>query len=295
MNNTLIYVGGYGRSGSTLLDTYLSSSENVFGLGECVNFLEATFGAERCECGESLNDCGFWSSFFSRYSDEELRKHKNITTYSDAIFQKRIDKESYVSFWRELFLYTRCSSVNVIVDSSKTTRETFFRPINLRELGERVIFIYLYKDPSNLIGSIKKGSNKFLAGNGDGQYNTAFLLRSFLGWFVANLGAVYSVWRLGKGNSLVVNYRDFACHPETVNSGLSSLGVDLPAQNTLTGGHGISGNRSRSLGGGIEYREHDASGFSVMEKAVVVVMRCLLSVFLLIAKPKTSDVGGKYE
>ena len=52
MVNKIIYIAGYGRSGSTLLARILGSHENIFTVGELINFLNlVNIDDSICSCG----------------------------------------------------------------------------------------------------------------------------------------------------------------------------------------------------------------------------------------------------
>ena len=61
MAENLIYVGGSGRSGSTLLDLLLNNSSEVQSLGEVhrLNWYART-DKEPCTCGAPVFECPFW-------------------------------------------------------------------------------------------------------------------------------------------------------------------------------------------------------------------------------------------
>ena len=57
----VLFVGGLGRSGSTLLELLLAQSADVCAVGEVVHLWERALGAdERCGCGERFTACPFW-------------------------------------------------------------------------------------------------------------------------------------------------------------------------------------------------------------------------------------------
>jgi hypothetical protein len=59
--STVLYVGGLGRSGSTLLDRMLGRLEDVWSVGELVHLWERGLHQNnRCGCGERFADCAFW-------------------------------------------------------------------------------------------------------------------------------------------------------------------------------------------------------------------------------------------
>ena len=60
---TLVYLAGYGRSGSTLLGRIMSLQGTALDLGEVVmapRFLDRP--KHYCACGERLKDCRIWST-----------------------------------------------------------------------------------------------------------------------------------------------------------------------------------------------------------------------------------------
>lgn len=65
----LIYITGSGHSGSTLLDRLLGSHPDIAALGEVHRFSLGLHREEqpfRCDCGEVIGRCSFWSEVFSR-------------------------------------------------------------------------------------------------------------------------------------------------------------------------------------------------------------------------------------
>lgn len=57
----LLYVGGFGRSGSTLLERILGQVPGVAASGEIVHlWRRGVAGDERCGCGEPFGQCEFW-------------------------------------------------------------------------------------------------------------------------------------------------------------------------------------------------------------------------------------------
>src|SRR3982751_3117232 len=60
----IVYIAGYSRSGSTILDIVLGSQQNVFGTGELAYLFDDWLLTERkCTCGEAYNCCDFWRNF----------------------------------------------------------------------------------------------------------------------------------------------------------------------------------------------------------------------------------------
>jgi hypothetical protein len=150
-DSSLIYIAGYGRSGSTLLEIALKNlSKSVIPLGEASLFPERLIKPRLgCSCGSSYLDCQYWSSF----SQQILRSHY----YKDLIdiqscdhllsFAFRCRSAVYDQFWFKFFDFVLSShdipivSPPVFVDSSKTTYFTALRPLRMRSLFNRKIIL----------------------------------------------------------------------------------------------------------------------------------------------------------
>jgi len=59
---TIIYIMGYGYSGSTFLDTILGNFSDIESVGELNNFYRYTWHlGKQCACGKKVYECEFWS------------------------------------------------------------------------------------------------------------------------------------------------------------------------------------------------------------------------------------------
>ena len=59
----LVYIGGYGRSGSTLLEYLLTTSPEVVACGEVERHLRRFGRYKICTCGRRLKKCPVWGAF----------------------------------------------------------------------------------------------------------------------------------------------------------------------------------------------------------------------------------------
>lgn len=63
----ILYIAGYGRSGSTILDRTLGQAEGFVSLGEFGTIPDMGLRENRlCGCGEPFRDCPFWREAFDR-------------------------------------------------------------------------------------------------------------------------------------------------------------------------------------------------------------------------------------
>src|SRR4051794_15439538 len=59
----VLYIGGYGRSGSTLLVQLLGQIEGFHSVGEMWNIWQQCFTENQlCGCGKPFHECPFWSA-----------------------------------------------------------------------------------------------------------------------------------------------------------------------------------------------------------------------------------------
>ena len=112
----VLYVIGSGRSGSTLLGQLLGGHSEVFYAGEVYNYrnshLHARAGRERwCSCGESVEDCAFWTRIRARLAQEWDDPLLDLKDRDPAIFDAH-----NAALFRALLAET---GRRVIVDASK--------------------------------------------------------------------------------------------------------------------------------------------------------------------------------
>lgn len=292
MKNKILYIGGYGRSGSTILDAFLSRQLNATGVGECVNFWDEYSKDFPCECGKSYSNCEFWCNFFNQFSSAELTSAFSSTRKADSGFG--ID-QTYIEFWKSFLDYTfKISSSSVIIDSSKTTSKTAFRPSNLERIGYDVYFIFLYKKPEQLLVSLRKGSNKQLDNKKKDPPRFLFLTKSFLGWFYATIMSTY-LSRKYKKKSIIIRHDKFSENPTKILNEIAmkfSIRMKDSSNNHTNLFHGISGNRVRQR---IKYdqdiiittsKSEEIILLSVYEKIIYLSMRATLFVCGTLIKEK---------
>jgi hypothetical protein len=76
---TVLYIGGYGRSGSTVLDRVLGELPGVVSVGEMRSLWGAVLrGDRRCSCGRPFASCPFWAAVgeraFGGWGTEEVAR-----------------------------------------------------------------------------------------------------------------------------------------------------------------------------------------------------------------------------
>lgn len=187
----LLYIGGYGHSGSTLLEYFISGSPAVLACGEVISCLRVR-KKKPCTCGRAAKDCPVWGFLYSA-NRRSIRSHVQLLR---ALLQRAGD---------EYF---------AIVDSSKTAWGCFTNPLRLRrKFGSNFILIHLTREPLGACWSILRKRHRKSLHQGSVTY--PLLLRcgwTVLGWSLANLSC--ELYRLiYPGQYVHIRYEDLAREP----------------------------------------------------------------------------------
>lgn len=133
----LLFVGGAGRSGSTLLECMLAEVDGVVVLGEVNHLWERGIGNdELCACGQPFSECAFWRQVgevaFGGWAKVDLDRVLHLKNAVDR--QRRLPRtvrrstsarlgrllREYSEYYRSVYAAARAvSGARVVVDSSK--------------------------------------------------------------------------------------------------------------------------------------------------------------------------------
>ncbi|SIR46648.1 sulfotransferase family protein [Halanaerobium kushneri] len=256
---TIVYIAGYGRSGSTLLERILGSNKKLFGLGE-VKFLFNSLmdNDSYCSCGEKILKCDYWSKVIkeTNLNDinylQELERLRRKNEYLHTIIFN--NKNEYTEILNDLyksFIEYTPTETKYVIDSSKTARDSFFRPFILsKNLNVKVI--HLVRDGRGCMWSNIKGSNRKIEKGLDPKLKFPSL-RTAISWSLANLSPQIFQYKYSN-NYIRVKYEDFVENPDKSLSRISKyLDVDLSEQINMLKkqkeiplGHQLAGNRLRN-------------------------------------------------
>ena len=234
---SIIYIGGYGRSGSTLSSLILSQNANVINVGEICNLPKIyKKKSSFCSCGKELKKCNIWSKLIKELL--LIDNKKNFFSYRKF-------------FWEKTFKnISKNNNSKFIVDASKTSYKQFFRPFFLSSICKfKVHYIHLYKPFGQSIKSFERGTNKSIENNS--RKRLFHLSRSILGWLLANFISILYM-KIGNFISVTsINFESFLDDPKKYLSIISKkTSIELDVDNNLLIGkdpirdhHIISGNR----------------------------------------------------
>jgi len=227
----VLFVGGEGRSGSTVLSALLGQHHGFFPVGELHGIWQAVLTNELCSCGQSFRDCPFWTRVgadaFGQWDDVDVSRMLALDTkftrhrYIHRVVASRVanrsrdEMEEYVQILTSLYQSVReVSGCQVIVDSSKDPPYAFLLRQS-RRLDIRLV--HLVRDSRGVAYSWGKtgvarpeyADHPTLAGT---FMNTRRPWRSAVEWDVKNL---LFEW-LGKTGTprILVRYESLASAPE---------------------------------------------------------------------------------
>lgn len=155
---TVLYVGGWGRSGSTLLECVLAEAEQTVALGEVVWLWERGLARnELCACGEPFHDCPFWTEVgrvaFGGWHrvdparmaslkdavDRQRRMVHSVRRRPGAAFRTQV--RDYAGHFQQVYRAAAAvSGARVVIDSSKEI-PTALALSHLDDLDLRVLHI----------------------------------------------------------------------------------------------------------------------------------------------------------
>ena len=235
----VIYIGGSGRSGSTVLTKLLNFWEGFIGLNEaCYLWRNGIHRNYPISNGELFSESGFWKEVLLRVFPGKMITKKQIDFFSYASllglknllkssFRKRPTDPDISSYAKNLKnLYTailEVSEAQFIVDSSKTPDYAHF----LSGLdGMNIYFIHLVRDPRGVAYSWSKKFKRKDVQKGTEVPMTSFgLIESTLRWINWNIGCEL-IKRKKNVKYLRVRYEDFAQDPVQVLEKITDL-LDL--------------------------------------------------------------------
>jgi len=257
----MIYIAGYGRSGSTLMDILLGAHPKCFGGGELNHLFDDILSHRYCSCGDSYYVCPFWSNVLKGFQRKLPRMDYEtahfITTSNERLISSRRNIRRYGMVWRALFEALReqdALKTEVIVDSSKSSWKAWRRPFLVQQCGTEVFGIHLVRDPRAVMFSVMKGSNRRMEA-GENPRLVGGAVRGLLGWCLSN-SLVENAKAFSTIPFMTLRYEDLVHDPASELSRVADfLALEMtPVIDRLAldagfdGGHGVSGNRMRRRG-----------------------------------------------
>lgn len=253
----VIYLGGYGRSGSTLLDQLLAHALMALGAGElCQLFAWAELSRE-CSCGRPVLECTYWGPVVRKTLVETGRSLGELRAITDLaeIRGKMVDE--WQQIWTIAFAAMRSQGTTVIIDSSKTAggrrRASLLQRLPNVEVP---LFVILERSLPGVIHSRRRGNNITLEwGDHSAARPTAGIrlwrpipvgLRATIGWIRANNLALSEAKRAVR--YMRISYEELTADAVGTIAAISGAAGVSGAVPAIDRTHAIAGNRMLRAG-----------------------------------------------
>jgi Sulfotransferase family len=283
----VLYIGGLGRSGTTLLERLLGQIDGVQTLGETVHlWTRGVLRNETCGCSLPFHDCPFWDAVgrtaFGGWSNVDVphvlamrRRVDRLRRVPGMLAHPGAEVQAYSALFRDVYLAAQqASRARLIVDSSKHPSMVYCLR-SQPDLDVRVV--HLVRDPRAVAYSWAKTVERPEAGDEQKFMSKYSAARAASLWNVENL-AVSGLSRLDVP-VLRVSYEAMVEQPaSTVRKLLEFAGmpadVRIPIDGhrvTLEPTHSVSGNPLRFRTGALDIRRDDEwqASLAPRDRAVV--------------------------
>lgn len=277
MKTPLLFIAGWGRSGSTILSNVLNEIPGYLNVGELNYAWEKLFlDGSPCGCGHGVHDCPLWSEVFARLYgsvdatpvDDLIRLRAHVPSPKDLLLTTDRSPSPEVLEYANAFgaLYAAVADVSgaqVIVESSKTPSHLYL--LGLASTIDLHV-LHLVRDPRATAFSWMREKKRLNTKTGEETYmHRLSPLVNCRRYWSSNL-AVEKLIRRRAHPSVRLRYEDFCRAPATeIGKAVQELGLPFEHQpftseNEIELGlnHTVWGNPGRIRNGPTTVRE-DAS------------------------------------
>lgn len=261
----ILYISGYGRCGSTILDIILNSHPEITGVGEVTFLSEDWNNSHRlCSCGVEYQKCDFWKGLFSEQTPSPqmtklVRKIESRPSILRLLLGaiRREDRQEYRAYQEKILAHiVSQTGSSIVVDSSKSARSALGRFLALKKLaGQDVYVLHLVRDGFAVMESqIVTGDNWALEGEMISYKWPA--LRTTFGWVVTNVWVPLLGHLIGSNRYMLLRYEDLVENPAAALQSIGKFcGFDpsvlierIDHDEYFEVGHMVGGNRVRLEG-----------------------------------------------
>lgn len=231
--NSVVYLAGWGRSGSTILGAILGQYSECQAVGE----LRHVFApGVRCGCGVPVEECRFWTSVVARVETElgGIDRQRFLSYQEEVMQPKQVldilgggsnSKLRYVQQVKDALYRAICAQARarVVIDSSK-------HPADVALLtgveGATVSIVHLVRDP-------RATSYSWNRRRRPGQQRLGTLAAAGR-WMEWNLLTELVLHRVGGTRGIRVRYEDLVRQPDrTIGTVLELIAVTEPISNAI--------------------------------------------------------------
>ena len=311
----VLYIMGWGRSGSTIMDNLLGAIDGFFSVGELTYLWQrGLVEGRRCGCGALVRDCELWSEVLQRAGaaapsedDPETvvawQRDTVRVRHTWGLLRRRAapgdtsSLDAYVDVSARIYrALADATGARVIVDSSKRPSDAAL----LRLVpGVSPFYVQLVRDPRAVAYSWRRRKAQLDRDRPAElvQHGPVDSTLSWLGW---NAAAETLRRRHDPARSMLLRYEDFVARPRDALVRMAELTGERPAELPLEGertarlaaNHTVSGNPSRFKTGTVELRADDEwkTSQSTLDRVAVTALALpLLGRYGYPLRPRTHD------
>lgn len=255
----VLYLAGYGHSGSTLLNIMLGQHHEVMGAGELFRLAGPAWeGGEFCSCGSALPECEVWRAVVERWKEicgaDVLRDYPRLQERCEGRFSLPAGHavlERYAVVSRTLFeSIAEVTGRSVVVDSSKLPARA---AALARVPGIDLRLVHLVRDGRGVAWSLRRRLARDPRAGLQAEKRQRSALRTGLMWMLANLATERIARRLGPERAVRLRYETLVAEPAeslarmgaVAGLDIAGMGAVLAQGRPLTPGHVMAGNRLR--------------------------------------------------
>lgn len=277
MTARVLYIGGMGRSGTTLLNRMLGELPGVCAVGEAVNlWRQGVVNNEKCGCGKLFHSCSFWREVgaaafggwhrvdlgrvFALHSAESRFRYAREASLAPGI--RRGIEANNVLYSRLYSAISQVSGCPVVVDASKhASLLSYLRhhePLPVR-------LIHLVRDSRGVAHSFTKLRRRPESDDPGSVMDRFSAVHTAMLWNLYN-ASFLAVRRLGVAYHRL-RYEDLVSTPrQRLREIAAATGIDLDRKALsfvgdghvrLTEDHCVAGNPMRFQHGRVALREDD--------------------------------------
>jgi hypothetical protein len=267
---TVLFIGGAGRSGSTLLECMLGEVPGVVAAGEVTHLWDRGLMEDQlCGCGRPFSECLFWRDVMDRAFADGLpdtpeglmrlkRRALSVLRGPFSAGARRRYAGLLVSLYRAI---ADVAGARVVVDSSKYPPEAYLLRGAVRAQGLGVRFVHLVRDPNAVVYSWQRTRVRPEIHDRRAHMPRYPWWQTTAAWVTYN--ALFDLLgRLQPGAVLRVQYDELmadaagAVRRITAHAGLEAPRLDFIRDHEVALGanHTVSGNPSRFRTGPVELR-----------------------------------------
>lgn len=295
----VLYIAGWGRSGSTILSNVLGEIDGFFSVGEIFNIWQrGLIENKHCGCGQRFSECEYWTSTFNEaFGGMDQIDAENLLLLTDNVCNPEAllsllpggalylssKHKKYTSILENLYKAIKITSnSNVIVDTSKIPILAYL----LATIPSIDLYIvHLVRDPRAVAYSWMR-KKLYDPYHNDPEYMYQFSpFYSSIVWSAWNM-EIELFWK-SSPNYILLRYEDFIKQPQSKIEKIIKLcdenTSDLPfvSENdvSLHSNHSVSGNPTR-LRTGIVHLNLDREWATQMKLVDNVLIKTLFFPFL---------------